>query len=364
MEGAASLACAAADAVACMSREAAVMIDGIGVADLSKILIHINRCNVDAGRAGLAVVAVDAGVGDVLHLQCAEDRIVLLFFACLEITQQVADMGLVLNTDEAGHDSGAVEVILDALIGAEGNAKGRELGIQQFAAEEGLHAGDADAFLLAALEELLAVGVKNKLAAFGREVGCRILAEHEHIKAADVQQLVAHRDIVGCKAEVTYDAGLLKLLHIVPDAAFLGHAAIFLFIVDVGEEGSIDIIAVQQLQVGLDGALDGIEVIELGILVVGEVNAEVMLEEYVLAAFAQDGSHTFDGLTAVGEEVDYIDAAVKSGVDGVGDLFLAQQVHKAGAEANYTEFFFAFGKFAIFHSHSVASLNLIAFWFI
>ena len=187
--------------------------------------------------------------------EIAENRIVTLFLRGSQISENTVQ---ILHSPEARQNvqhAGFVQRILDALIFRQSFSKGRKFGVQKSSAAEGLHNGNADFFLLAALIEIhtLIGGTDGKIA-MAVIIG-RIDAEHHHIQKARIQHLIDDGRRVGGKTNVTNNALFFQLLDMLQRAAF----QIFFEIrrlIDAVDETKVDVVRVQLFQKPVHAADD------------------------------------------------------------------------------------------------------------
>ena len=80
-EGTAAFAVATAQAGIRFDAQLGIMVGGDGIPSQGKVVIFVHQTDIDACRAGLAVVAVDAGSGNGVGGEGADDGIVLLLIS-------------------------------------------------------------------------------------------------------------------------------------------------------------------------------------------------------------------------------------------------------------------------------------------
>ena len=103
----------------------------------------------------MAVLAVYALAHGVRRGEAADGGIVPLLRRGLQKAQHLPQLLPVGDPRQHRHDAGLIQGILQALIRGQRRPEGGLLGIQQLAAAEGLHHGDAHALPLAAGVKLL-----------------------------------------------------------------------------------------------------------------------------------------------------------------------------------------------------------------
>ena len=119
------------------------------VADAGEVVVLVDEAHVQAGGAGLAVVAVNAHALDVPGREAADVRIVQLFRRGVHVVERGLEISHVLDAGEYCQHGGAVQGILEALSVCEGVAEKGAFFVKELAAGEGLHHGDANTHLLA-----------------------------------------------------------------------------------------------------------------------------------------------------------------------------------------------------------------------
>ena len=149
------------------------------VADAGEVVVFVDEADVQAGGAGLAVVAVDAHAFGVAGREAADIRIVQLRRRGVHIVEYGFKVSHIPDAGEHRQHGGAVQGVLETLNMGEGVAEKGAFFVKELASGEGLHHGDAHAHPLAipvkggALGDL-ADGVLALLVVVGG-----IYAEHE-----------------------------------------------------------------------------------------------------------------------------------------------------------------------------------------
>ena len=82
----------ALEAGICLDSQFGIVVCGDVITGQSQIVILVYEANIDASRAGLAVVAVDAGSGDGICGKGSDDRIVLLDLGGFQEFQNLIQM--------------------------------------------------------------------------------------------------------------------------------------------------------------------------------------------------------------------------------------------------------------------------------
>lgn len=203
MERTAFVAVTAAYALSGVKLQLPVMIFRELVSGLRKIIIFVDHRDIQALGAGMAMAAVHASSLCLRRSEIAENRIVTLFPPWQSDKREHCSDPPFPGSPAERSARGFVQRILDALIFRQSFSKGRKFGVQKSSAAEGLHNGNADFFLLAALIEIhtLIGGTDGKIA-MAVIIG-RIDAEHHHIQKARIQHLIDDGRRVGGKTNVT-----------------------------------------------------------------------------------------------------------------------------------------------------------------
>ena len=218
-----------------------VVVAGQGVPGAGEVVILVDQAHVQAGRAGRAVVAVHAA--DLPGRARRDARVVARAGRRVQEPEQAAQ---VLAAAHAGQDrqhAGLVQRVLDALVFRERAAQGRGLFVQELAAGERLHHGDAHALGLAAAVEVHALlrAADGELPARAVVVG-RIDAEHDQVQHHFLQQAVHHRRRVRGQADVAHDALVLQAQDLLQRAPSRLQVAQF---VDAVQEPKVDRVGLQ-----------------------------------------------------------------------------------------------------------------------
>ena len=170
---------AAVEAGVGVEGEVEVVITGKLVADAGQVVVLVDEAHVQAGGAGLAVVAVDAHALGIPWCEAADVRIVQFLRRGVHVVENGFKVSHVTDAGEHRQHSGAVQGVLEALNMGDGVAEKGAFFIQKLASGKGLHDGDPHAHLFAvpvkggALGDL-ADGVLALLVVVGR-----VDAEHE-----------------------------------------------------------------------------------------------------------------------------------------------------------------------------------------
>ena len=149
MEGTAAFAVAAVEAGRGLEGEVEVVVTGELVADAGKVVVFVDEAHVQAGGAGLAVVAVDAHAFGVAGCESADIRIVPLRRRGVHIVEYGFKVSHIPDAGEHSQHGGAIQGILEALAMGEGVTEKGAFFVQKLASGEGLHHGDAHAHPLA-----------------------------------------------------------------------------------------------------------------------------------------------------------------------------------------------------------------------
>ena len=110
-----ALAVAAVQAGVSFGGQLGIVVGGDAIAGLGQIVILIHKTNVNARRAWLAVIAVDAGSGNGIGGESTNDGIVLFFLGCLQKFQHLVKMFQGLHTGHSRKNTGPVNGILQTL---------------------------------------------------------------------------------------------------------------------------------------------------------------------------------------------------------------------------------------------------------
>ena len=108
-----------------------------GIPRTGQVIILVDEAHVQAGGAGLAVVAVDAGALRVSGGEGADDGVVPLRLPSPQKAQDPFQIRPVSDTGQHRQDAGLVQGVLDALIFRQGLTEGRGTSIQQLSAGKG-----------------------------------------------------------------------------------------------------------------------------------------------------------------------------------------------------------------------------------
>lgn len=115
-ERAAAVAVAALEAGVGFDGQLAVVVVRHSVARTGKVIVFVDQPDIDSGRAGLAVIAVDAVSDGVLRRKAADHRIVVFFWRRLQKRQERVQIRKAADTRNSRQNSRTVEDILQALI--------------------------------------------------------------------------------------------------------------------------------------------------------------------------------------------------------------------------------------------------------
>ncbi len=149
MEGTAAFAVAAVEAGVGVDGELLIMPFRQLVADAGEFVVFVDKADVQAGGAGLAVVAVDAHALGVPGREAADVRIVQLLRRGVHVVEYGLEVRHVPDTGEHGQHGGAVQGVLEALNMGEGVAEKGAFFVQKLPSGEGFHHRDAHAHLFA-----------------------------------------------------------------------------------------------------------------------------------------------------------------------------------------------------------------------
>lgn len=86
------------------------------VARAGKVIVFVDQPDIDSGRAGLAVIAVDAVADGVLRRKAADHRVVVFFWRRLQEGQKRVQIRKAADARHRRQNSRTVEDILQALI--------------------------------------------------------------------------------------------------------------------------------------------------------------------------------------------------------------------------------------------------------
>ena len=114
-----------------------------------KVIVLVNEADIQSHRTRLAVIAVNALSADGFRRVLSDDGIIQIFFLLIVIGKQCSDFIRALRTRQHTQHSRSVQGVADALEWCQSRMERGSLRIQQLAAGERFHDGDADAFLLA-----------------------------------------------------------------------------------------------------------------------------------------------------------------------------------------------------------------------
>ena len=148
MEGTAAFAVAAVEAGRGLEGEVEVVVTGELVADAGKVVVFVDEAHVQAGGAGLAVVAVDAHAFGVAGCESADIRIIQFLWRGIHVVERGLEVRHVPDAGEHSQHGGAIQGILEALAMGEGVTEKGAFFVQKLASGEGLHHGDAHTHLL------------------------------------------------------------------------------------------------------------------------------------------------------------------------------------------------------------------------
>ena len=324
---------AAADAGSRTQRQAPVVLCRQGIPRTGQVIILVDEAHVQAGGAGLAVVAVDAGALRVSGGEGADDGVVPLRLPSPQKAQDPFQIRPVSDTGQHRQDAGLVQGVLDALIFRQGLTEGRGTSIQQLSAGKGLHPGDAHALRLAPAVKGhplrgAAVGILAVLI-----VVAGVDAEHHHVRQAGVQHLPGQGRRMGGEADVADDAlGFQRLqklknavVHIPAPVAGLVHTV---------DEAVVDVVRPQLLQLPRYRPLDGLQIRGPAVRFTGGViGAEVDLVEHLPAHTRKGGAEDGEAGGVGSGQVEVVDPLLQGHLQRGGTLFRPGGGEAAGAHA-------------------------------
>ena len=182
-----------------------------------KIVVFIDQTNINAGRTGLTVIAVDAVPHRSGRGKLPNDGVIILFPGGLRECQQLMQIAETAYPRNRGKNRGAIQRILQTLILGEGLPERRSFGTEQLAAVERLHDRNADALCFAAAQQggTLRGGADAKFIALLQVIG-RVQGVHHHFHPAGIQQAVGHRGGMGGKAQMTDNSLRFQLAGKIP----------------------------------------------------------------------------------------------------------------------------------------------------
>ena len=357
MEGAAAVAVAALDAVLRMAAQVAVVVPRQLVAGPGQVVILVDQAYVQPGGAGLAVVAVDADAGGVPGGEGAQHGVVPLLRGGVQESQDPREVRPVPDAGQHREHPGLVQGVLEALVFREGLPEGRGLGVEQLAAAEGLHHGDAHALRLAPAVEghpLLraADGVVPVVV-----VIAGVDAEHQKIQDPHVQDPVHHLGRVRAHADVPNGPLPLELLDIVQNAA-VQHRLEIGFLVQAVEEAEVDIVGFQGAQLPVDGALDGVQIRGPAVHPALVVGAEVDLEADLVPRSGHGPAIGGERRRVRRGHVKKVDPLFQRQFHSGLDLILSGGADGAGAQPQNADLLLSVGEFSIFHRISSSIIRL------
>lgn len=131
----------------CLDIELGIVVSGNDVPGLCKIVILIYQTDINACRAGLAVVAIDAGAGNGVSSKGTDNGVIFFFVGSSQEFQHLIQVFHSLHTGHSHQYAGAVDGVLQALIMGQSNTEGGLIGAQT-------KTKDAEFFLRSSVGEL------------------------------------------------------------------------------------------------------------------------------------------------------------------------------------------------------------------
>ena len=302
VEGAAALAVAAMQAVAGVEVEAGVVFLGQLVAGAGEIVELVDQADVEAGRAGHAVVAVDAAALRAHRRELADGGVIAHLRRGVQKGEDLFQIVQTAHAGQHGDNARAVERVLQALIRGERLPEGRKGGIEQLAPGEGLHRRNAHAVALAIAVERGALFHRADAVFALLVIVGGVDAEHEQVDLPAGEQAAGDGRIVRGKADVAHLALGLEVAQVIQQAAAHDRLGVFRLVHAV-EEAKVRVFETEGLRLPREGAADGVQIARPcvgGAIVEG---AEVHLQQRVAPAAFEGGGHRLDGGALGGGEV-------------------------------------------------------------
>ena len=182
-----AFAVTAVKAIVGIYRKLGVVVGGNFISCQSKIVILVDKTDVDPCWTGLAMVAVYADAGNGLSSKAGNHGIVLLRVGSFREVKELIQMCHGHDTGNNSQNTGAIYGVLQALCVGQCYMERGLTGIQKLTGKEGLHYRNADTFLLTPLEQIkpFFYTADTVLVALLKVI-CRIDGEHHHIHKSRV----------------------------------------------------------------------------------------------------------------------------------------------------------------------------------
>lgn len=196
MERTASLAVSAMQTIAGMLREVFIVASGLDISGPGQVVVLVDQPNIQSGRAGLAMVAINTDAFNFLGLQLINQGIVTRLFGGFHLRQDQVKIFNCADAWQHTHHSWPVQGILQTLTMGERLVKHGRLFIEQLTSAKRLHDGNSNTSLLCQAVKLrpflrLAHAVFALLVVVGG-----IDAEHKLVHQSRIDQLAGNDWVV------------------------------------------------------------------------------------------------------------------------------------------------------------------------
>ena len=325
------------------------MFHGQRVPGEGEVVVLVDQPHVQARRAGLAVVAVDAGPVHVARGEGADGGVVPRLGGGAHKAEHPLQVRPAAHPGQHGEHARLVQRVLDALVLGERLAEGGGLVVEQLAAGKRLHHRDADPLRLAAAVELhplggAAVGELPVLVVIGG-----VDAEHQHVHQAGVQHLPGGGRRVRGQADAAHDALFLQAEQVIQHAVFPVLLPVGRLIQAV-DEAVVNVVSAQRLELPGDRALRRLAVggpaVALAVAVAG---AEVNLIAHPVARAGKGLTKGGEVVRLGGGQVVVVHAALKRHAQQGDALPAPCLADGAAAQADHADLVAGAAVDAVFH---------------
>ena len=210
MEGTAAVAVAALYAPVSSDFQIPIVIPCQDIPGLGQIIILVDEPDMQARRAGCAVVAVDADPLRILGRKGSDNGIIPLLLRCLHKSQNTLQILPAADSGNYRQNSGLIQRILDTLVFRQGFAEGRCPLIQKLSSAEGFHDGNSHALPLTAPVQFHSLIHAADAVIAPLIIVSRINRKHHHIQHAHVQHQIGQLRRVGGKSHMADNPLLLQ----------------------------------------------------------------------------------------------------------------------------------------------------------